>query len=115
MQTDAVRVQRPTPFYGQMGSIYIFDDAITAAQVKAIHLFGASYMASFQLIDKIETQELNAKVRFPAPSLLFGWRVFESHIRSHFRLPLLQAQEKVLDGSLSSKIFVQYNCKASSG
>ena len=44
--TDAAR-PRPNAFFGQMSTIYFFDDALTAAQVEALFWLKSSYAQSF--------------------------------------------------------------------
>ncbi|OMO50809.1 hypothetical protein CCACVL1_30251 [Corchorus capsularis] len=40
-------IQDLFPFHGQIGPIYLFGDAISSEQVKAVHSLGPSYMYSF--------------------------------------------------------------------
>lgn len=40
-------IQDSFPFLGQIGPIYLFNDAISAEQVKGIYALGPSYMYSF--------------------------------------------------------------------
>ncbi|KAH9690313.1 BEACH domain-containing protein B [Citrus sinensis] len=41
------RIQDCFPFLGQIGPIYLFNDAISSEQVKGVHSLGPSYMYSF--------------------------------------------------------------------
>ena len=36
-----------SPFFGQMGPVYLFSDAITSEQVQGIYFLGPNYMYSF--------------------------------------------------------------------
>ena len=38
----------PSPFFGQMATIYFFDDALTPAQVKGFYELGPFYSSCFQ-------------------------------------------------------------------
>ncbi|CAH9105180.1 unnamed protein product [Cuscuta epithymum] len=40
-------IKDSSPFFGQIGPIYLFNDSITSEQVKLIHSLGPSYMYSF--------------------------------------------------------------------
>ena len=40
-------IQDSFPFFGQIGPLYLFGDAISSEQVKALHSLGPSYMYSF--------------------------------------------------------------------
>ena len=40
-------IQDSFPFFGQIGPLYLFGDAISSEQVKAVHSLGPSYMYSF--------------------------------------------------------------------
>lgn len=40
-------IQDSCPFFGQIGPVYLFNDAISAEQVQSIYSLGPSYMYSF--------------------------------------------------------------------
>lgn len=40
-------IKDSSPFFGQIGPVYLFNDAITSEQVQGIHSLGPSYMYSF--------------------------------------------------------------------
>jgi Neurobeachin/BDCP, DUF4704 alpha solenoid region/Neurobeachin alpha solenoid region/Concanavalin A-like lectin/glucanases superfamily len=78
------RLYREAPFYGQMGSMYLFDEVLTAAQVKGINQLGPDYAANFHASD--------------------------SGVESS-----ISARSPLLDGTLTSHIFLTYNCRAVNG
>lgn len=59
-------IQDSFPFLGQIGPLYLFGDAISSEQVKAVHSLGPSYMYSF-----LDT-ETTASGDNPMPSAILG-------------------------------------------
>lgn len=47
MHTASHRIYRESPFLGQLGSVYFFDDALTPQAVSAWHALGPNYCGSF--------------------------------------------------------------------
>lgn len=77
---------RETPFFGQMGTIYFFDELIPGSVIKLINTLGPNYSGVFQPHEYVP----------PAVSAALGG--FEHH--------------KLFDGSLASKLILSYNCRA---
>ncbi len=42
-------------FYGQMGAVYFFDDALAANQIEALHSSGPDFDAAFQHVEEYVT------------------------------------------------------------
>ncbi|KAJ5068515.1 beach domain-containing protein [Anaeramoeba ignava] len=82
------RSKRENPFCGQMGAIYFFDEALTASQLRDIYQLGASYAGNFEAVANPQSGRVQTS----------------PHI----------SQSGVLDGSLSSKIFLSLNSRACS-
>ena len=62
IQSASRRLYRETPFYGQMGAIFVLDDAITPAQVKALHQLGPQYLGTLQHTDDAVLDGLNSHI-----------------------------------------------------
>lgn len=39
---------RETPFFGQIGAIYLFEDSISIAQIQSMYNLGPNYLGCFQ-------------------------------------------------------------------
>ena len=64
--TDGAK-SKPQAFFGQMGPIYVFEDALTALEIETIYSVGPSYSFTFEQIDPALSSKIflayNAKAR----------------------------------------------------
>ncbi|KAJ5068966.1 beach domain-containing protein lvsc [Anaeramoeba ignava] len=93
---------RENPFFGQMGTIYIFDDVLNANQISGIYQLGANYMWSF------EEQSINPSL-YPK---LFEAQNQQSQTSKHKTVSFSSPVFSLFDGSLTDKLFVNFNSKA---
>eukprot|EP00736_Rhodelphis_marinus_P013944 Rmarinus@m.16402 len=98
------------PFVGQMAAVYLFDDVLSKNLIAAICSLGPGYMQSF---DAADAQSWRANILSAA--LSSGGTAVPKSVQGSESLAVGTAVAGLFDGSLTSKIFLSYNPRASEG
>lgn len=72
---DAARATPGHLFWGQMGALYLFDDALSPAQIKAVASLGPNYSGVF-MMSEYAARLCCLSVCLPAPSLTLDFAAF---------------------------------------
>lgn len=112
----------PRAMYGQMGPLYIFDDALSALDIETIFLLGPSYMftfgpdtlkAEFEKADLMGSQSKNS--RYDTVTTPSKADKAKEKARAAHRSILMTNTANNYRNTLESKIFLAYNSKARDG
>ncbi|KAJ5067924.1 beach domain-containing protein lvsc [Anaeramoeba ignava] len=106
-------ILRENHFYGQMGAIYFFNDTLSAYQIEKIFKLGPDYLSSFEEQTTLQSNPENNSLRRTSSNQVISTIKNTANEQNQQNIQnYIPFSSNILHGSLSEKIFLNFNSKA---